>query len=179
MATQPHLDLSDYLALQAEAGWTLPVELIAGEAVVIPPSGGRASSAQGEVFYALRRWQEMAGDDGLLLQNAFVAFPDYAAPDIAWWPKDRRPVVGERAVDVVPDLVVEVLSSKTRDYGLRVKRRVYVRAGVRELWLVDPDAETLTCVFADGRETLRRAGNRFTSDLLDGFAIQLADIFVV
>src|SRR3712207_2703378 len=58
----PRLDRGEYLALQAAAGWRSAVELIAGEAVVTPPSGGQAASAQGELFFALRGWQATAGD---------------------------------------------------------------------------------------------------------------------
>ena len=62
---------------------------------------------------------------------------------------------------------------------LGVKRQLYVRAGVGELWLVDPQAKTLTRVFSDDRETLHRAADTVTSDLLPGFALPLADVFVV
>ncbi len=39
----PRLSLGEYLALQADAGWSLPVEFINGEAVVIPPLAVEAS----------------------------------------------------------------------------------------------------------------------------------------
>jgi Uma2 family endonuclease len=92
------------------------VELIAGEAVATPPSGGEAASAQGELFFALRRWLETSGDGGLLLQDVFIRLSgeDYLAPELAWCAAARRPRLVQGALDVVPDLVVEVLSPATR-----------------------------------------------------------------
>jgi Uma2 family endonuclease len=43
----------------------------------------------------------------------------------------------------VPDWVCEVLSPSTRRLDLTEKRDRYAAAGVRHLWLVDPDARTL------------------------------------
>jgi Uma2 family endonuclease len=176
----PRIESPEYLLLQARAGWRLDVELIDGEAVVMPPTGGWAASAQGNLFLALSRWQERAGDSGLLLQDVFVAMPhgQYLAPDIAWWSAPRRPALSEGAIESVPDLVVEVLSRATRVNDLGVKRELYIDSGVSELWLVDPGSRAVTCVRArteggsvtNETETLR-------SELLDGFALDLTDLF--
>jgi Uma2 family endonuclease len=176
----PRLDSAEYLALQAAAGWRSAVELIGGEAIVTPPSGGRAASAQGELFFAVRRWQEASGDEGLLLQDVFVRLPgeNYLAPDLAWWAPARRPALAHGALDVVPDLVVEVLSPATRVNDLGAKRDVYLAAGTRELWLADPQAATITVVRPDGRHQTARHGDRLTSPLLPGFAVDLARVFV-
>jgi Uma2 family endonuclease len=176
----PRLDSGEYLALQAAAGWRSAVELIGGEAVVTPPSGGRAASAQGELFFALRRWQETSGDAGLLLQDVFVRLPgeNYLAPDLAWWAAARRPALAQGALDVVPDLVVEVLSPATRANDLGAKRDVYVAAGVRELWLADPGSATVTAVRPDGRQETVGDGDRLTSPLLPGFAVEIARLFL-
>jgi hypothetical protein len=49
----PRLSLGEYLALQADSGWSLPIEFINGEAVVTPPLA-EVSDTQGELFVALR-----------------------------------------------------------------------------------------------------------------------------
>jgi Uma2 family endonuclease len=176
----PRIESPEYLALQARAGWRLDVELISGEAVVMPPTGGWASSVQGRLFLALSRWQEQAGDGGLLLQDVFVAMPhdQYLAPDIAWWSSPRRPALSEGAIESVPDLVVEVLSPATRANDLGVKRDLYLDSGVSELWLADPGSRTVTCVRAgaEGSVAIGEAGT-LHSDLLEGFALDLADLF--
>ena len=176
----PRLDSAEYLALQAAAGWRLAVELIGGEAVVTPPSGGHAASAQGELFFAVRRWQETSGDAGLLLQDVFIRLTgeNYLAPDLAWWAAARRPALAQGALDVVPDLVVEVLSPATRVNDLGAKRDVYLAAGARELWLADPQSATITAVRPDGRQGTVGHGDRLTSPLLPGFTVDVARIFL-
>jgi Uma2 family endonuclease len=176
----PRIESPEYLALQARAGWRLDVELIDGEAVVMPPTGGWAASVQGKLFLALSRWQERAEDGGLLLQDVFVAMPrdQYLAPDIAWWRAPRRPPLSEGAMESVPDLVVEVLSPATRANDLGVKRDLYLASGVSELWLADPGSRTLTSVRAgvEGSVVTGEAGT-LHSELLDGFALDLTELF--
>lgn len=43
-----------------------------------------------------------------------------------------------------PDMIVEILSPSTRRKDMTLKMWKYSRAGVREYWLVDPDALTVT-----------------------------------
>jgi Uma2 family endonuclease len=169
--THPQLSSAEYVALQVAAGWTAAVELIGGEAVVMPPVGGHAASLQGELFYALRRWQETAGDGGLLLQDVFVRLPgdEFLAPDIAWWTEARRPKLAAGALDSVPDLVAEVLSPATRANDLGPKRDVYLAVGVRELWLADPASGIVTVARADDTQRSYGRGERLTSELLPGF----------
>lgn len=79
----------------------------------------------------MRRWQEMTGDAGLTLMCVFVELPsgDYLAPDVAWWSPARRPTVGEGPVEAAPDVVVDVVSSRTRTNDVGVKRDLYLAAG--------------------------------------------------
>lgn len=175
----PRLDRAEYLALQAAAGWRSAVELLAGEAVVTPPSGGHAASVQGSLYYALRRWQDADEDRGLLLQDVFIRIDDdsYLAPDIAWWHAERRPPLTQGAVELVPDLVVEVLSPATRRNDLGAKREAYLTAGIREIWLTDPQAGSLIAVTGDGGQRTFTTGDRLSSGLLPGLALELAGVF--
>lgn len=175
----PRVEPWEYIGLQADAGWCLPIEFIHGEAVMMPPIGDTASAVQGALFFALRGWQERVADRGVLRQDVFVAFPDseHLAPDICWWSAGRRSPVVQGEVDVIPDLVVEVLSPSTRANDLGPKREVYMRSGVRELWLADPDARTVTRVRTGADDELLGAGAVLRSELLDGFAVDLARVF--
>jgi Uma2 family endonuclease len=182
MATvvHPRLDPGEYEALQNRAGWHMDIELIDGEAVLVPPTGAPASSAQGALYVAIIRWQEQKPDDGLLLQDVFVAFPDGSrlAPDIAWWSAERRPPKSWGAIQSIPDLVVEVLSPSTRSNDVGIKREVYMRSGVREMWLVDPDASTITRVRYDtDAEVVLNVEDDLRSELLDGFTLPLTRVF--
>jgi Uma2 family endonuclease len=175
----PHVETWEYESLQENTGWSMDVELIAGEAVLVLPLGPPASSAQGELYAALHRWQEQTGDGGLLMIEVFVAFPDGSrvGPDISWWSAERRPPMSRGAMQSVPDLVVEVLSPSTRANDEGAKRDLYMRSGVRELWLVDPDARTITRVRPDAADEVLGEGESLRSDLLGGFRLDLARVF--
>ena len=182
MATvvHPRVEPWEFEALQENAGWCMDIELIAGEAVLVPPIGGAASSAQGELYAALHRWQEDTADGGLVLQDVFVALPDGSrpAPDISYWRAERRPPVARGAIQSIPDLVIEVLSPSTRANDLGVKREVYMSSGVRELWLADPDAHTITRVRPGNiPDEVLGDGTVLRTELLDGFALELARVF--
>ncbi len=78
----------------------------------------------------------------------------------------------------VPDLVVEVLSPSTRTNDLGIKRERYMASGVRELWLVDPDARTVTRVRPDAApDEVLGEGATLRSEALEGFALDVARIF--
>jgi Uma2 family endonuclease len=182
MATvvHPHIEPWEFDALQFNAGWSMDIELIAGEAVVVPPIGGPASDAQGKLYLALSHWQENAAHEGLVLQDVFVAFPDGSrpAPDISWWSAARRPPVERGAMQSVPDLVIEVLSPSTRANDLGVKRDLYMHSGVRELWFVDPDARTVTRARPGvTTDEMLGEGTTLRSELLEGFGLDIARIF--
>jgi Uma2 family endonuclease len=175
----PRLEPWEYDGLQTEAGWCLPIEFIDGEAVVMPPIGDGASAVHLELIVALREWQKQTTDQGVLRLDVFVALPEVQrpAPDICWWSAGRRPPVVQGVVDVVPDLVVEVLSPSTRANDLGPKREIYMRSGVRELWLVDPDARTVTRVRPGASDEVLGAEAVLRSELLDRFALDLTRVF--
>jgi Uma2 family endonuclease len=79
-----------------------------------------------------------------------------------------------------PDLVVEVLSpSNTADEYIR-KFNLYMKAGVREYWIVAPESKTVqSFVLRDGAYTgtVYDSGAALPSAVLEGLSITLADVF--
>lgn len=49
-----------------------------------------------------------------------------------------------------PDLIIEILSPSTRRHDRMTKFNLYQRAGVREYWIVDPDARDVQTFLLDG-----------------------------
>lgn len=73
-------------------------------------------------------------------------------PDIMFVSTDRLPPPGSAGLSVPPDLVVEILSPSTRRRDMSVKLLAYEQGGVREYWIVDPVALTVTVyAFVDDR----------------------------
>ncbi|MFM9105782.1 MAG: Uma2 family endonuclease [Chloroflexota bacterium] len=68
---------------------------------------------------------------------------DPVEPDLFVVRKDNPGHLGERGFEGTPDLVVEILSVSTRGHDIVRKRDLYLRAGVPEYWLVDPDSRSI------------------------------------
>ena len=100
-------------------------------------------------------------------------------PDLVFVSRERRHIVGPKAITGAPDIVVEILSPSTRARDLGVKLTLYARYGVREYWLVDPEARTVTVyVLRDDRyELLPNEGGFARSLVLPDLAIDVAELF--
>jgi Uma2 family endonuclease len=59
-------------------------------------------------------------------------------PDILFIARERADILEPKGVFGAPEMVIEVLSASTVHYDRGPKFRAYERAGVRELWLIDP-----------------------------------------
>ena len=69
---------------------------------------------------------------------------DVLVPDLAGWRRERLSEYPAAAFfEMSPDWVCEVLSPGTRRVDRVVKRSIYAREGVGQIWLVDPDARML------------------------------------
>ncbi len=104
-------------------------------------------------------------------------------PDLLFVSNARQHIFNPdgRGITGAPDVVVEILSDSTRRCDLAVKLPVYAANGVREVWIVDLDAATVTIHSGDG-DTFTpvrtfTASDTLTSDAMPGVAIDLAPIF--
>jgi Uma2 family endonuclease len=103
-------------------------------------------------------------------------------PDLVFISNPRKKkIIAEQGIEGAPDLVIEILSPRTARFDREVKRRVYARTGVRELWLVDPAAEqvelydfTTNAEVPAGTFSKRQ---KFTSRVLPKLAVSVSEIF--
>ncbi len=79
------------------------------------------------------------------------------------------------------DLVVEVVSPDDPNRDLVVKREEYARAGIPEYWIVEQRPRTVTVLILENDAYTVRGvftvGERASSQVLDGFAIEVATLF--
>ena len=104
-------------------------------------------------------------------------------PDLLFVSNARRHIFNPdgRGITGPPDVVVEILSDSTRRRDLNEKLPVYAANGVREVWIVDLDAATVTVHSGEGSgfAPIRtfNASDALTSDVMPGVAVDLAPIF--
>lgn len=65
----------------------------------------------------------------------------YLEPDMMYVSHELRARMGERRTSA--DIVFEYLSKSTANYDRTTKADTYLALGVKELWLIDPDARTI------------------------------------
>ena len=88
--------------------------------------------------------------------------------------KDGKSCVG------APDLAIEILSPSSEGHDMVVKFNTYLRAGVREYWIVNPGGKTVSVyVLENGRYVSSAYGetDMVPVHILEGCAIQLSDVF--
>jgi Uma2 family endonuclease len=125
-------------------------EIIEGELFEMPSPG----SAHALVVAALIRLliplvENLGGRWCTAPIDVFFPGANPVQPDIlVIFPSGQAEIV-PRGIEGTPDLVVELLSPSNRGHDLLTKRSLYARAGVREYWLVDPDARTVEILSLD------------------------------
>ncbi len=101
-------------------------------------------------------------------------------PDVVFISKDRLGIIG-RVINGPVDLAVEVISLGNRNRDRIEKRDLYEQYGVKEYWLVDPEAQTVDVLHLEsGRYQLFMRGTPgqvAASKLLPGFEIQVTALF--
>lgn len=88
----------------------------------------------------------------------------------------------DRLIESAPDLICEVLLPASAYEDLRLKRRRYAEAGVREYWIVDPmEPSVEVYTLRDRSYSLAQhvAQGTVQSGVLEGFSIATASLFVV
>ena len=158
-------------------------EIIDGVLYMSPsPHAARHQRAVGRFFRILSDWV-----DDHQLGEAFIAPTDVVVspkrvlqPDISFVRTEHLKHVSA-TIEVVPDLVVEVISPSSQDYDRVTKYALYEEMGVQEYWLLDPMAQSVEVFFLEGgRYTpVGSFGAEATahSRLLEGFDVAVISLF--
>lgn len=168
----------DYLQLPEESRY----EVLEGDLCMVPAPGQKHQRLVGRIFGGLTSQVEakelgevyVAPFDVILADDAVVQ------PDVLVILKPNLGIIAQEGVRGAPDLVVEVLSPTNAHRDRGIKRRLYGRHGVKEYWIVDPDAQTVeVAVNVGGRlDTLGLygPGDRVLSRVLPNLDLAIDDL---
>ena len=159
-------------------------ELVRGRLVEVPVTGFKHGVIEINIVLLLgqhvrrrRLGQLTPGDAKHLLERD----PDtMRQPDVAFIRAERLPppVEWEAYGRVVPDLAVEILSPGNTAAEMRDKVAEYLRVGVRLVWVVDPERETVTVHTPDAAPVMLPASAEITGgDVLPDFRCPVAAFF--
>jgi Uma2 family endonuclease len=176
---------SDLVALPEDQ---LRHELIDGEHFVSPSPNTGHQEISKRLFRALDAHVERHHIGEVLYAPFDVKLSLFTVlvPDLVYFTTERfARVVNEKHATAAPDLVVEILSPGTRRRDKGRKRAVYDREGVREYWIVDPEARSITVLRRPGADagltdvtvlTLAK-DETLESPLFPGLTIPLREVF--
>jgi Uma2 family endonuclease len=180
METAERLITADeYLAREFDERFT---ELINGRVVVNQPLIPHQTIV-GRIHLALGNWVNAGAGRGYAWLPLDTKIDDYnvLAPDIVWVAQGHLPPRGAKYMAHPPDIVAEVRSPSTWNRDIGVKKNLYERHGVGELWLVDDRSSTVLRYrrsgdgFDEGEEIA--APDTLISPQLPGLELDLAALF--
>ena len=156
-------------------------ELIRGVLHVREPAGDRHGRVVmnltlrlGTHVQATDAGQLFAAETGFRLPNVPHTV---RAPDIGFIRRERVPEPTTGFLEIAPDLAVEVLSPSDRPGETLAKVGDWLEAGVRLVWVIDPERRLARAYRPDGREsTLDDDASLDGEDVLPGFTCKLAAI---
>lgn len=182
MSTTTTLITGDQLLEMGEAGRRF--ELVRGELEAIAPINDDHGAVASELIWMMvdfvktNRLGKVYTELGVTLEHNpdTVRGPDICFVSNARLPKKRLKTFFK---EHIPDLVVEVLSPSDRSGNVQKKIREYFKAGVRLIWIVDPENETVTAYYPS-RDAHIYTGDETVSgeDVLPGFSFTPAELFL-
>jgi len=137
----------------------------------------------GRIHLSLARFLERRSLGIALIapMDVFLSETNVYQPDVIFISSERRNIITEKGIEGAPDLVVEVLSPSTARYDKGSKLKIYARTGVKEMWLVDPEAKNIQIFRLDENAEIpaaTRGDNAFlSSSLLPGWKLKTSTIF--
>jgi Uma2 family endonuclease len=163
-------------------------ELLNGSIVMSPPAGWPHGNVEAKIVYHLvasaRPYQlgEVFGSStGYRLPSGDTVEPDVSFISSARLQAGPAPQRG-KFLQIVPSLVVEILSTPTAARDRTAKKTIYESNGVEEYWIVDTDRRTITVfhltVGRYGSPLTFGSGEQLTSVALPQLTFAVSEIFI-
>jgi Uma2 family endonuclease len=124
--------------------------------------------------------QESLLGEFLISENVYALSPSTCrSPDLAVILGDRSlELRGATAIPIVPEIVAEVMCEIDTVRTIHRKLKQYFKAGVKEVWLIDPDAREIEIWTGPRLPDHALSGDAsLESPLLPGFALPLEELF--
>ena len=156
-------------------------ELDEGELIEMTRPAYRHNRVLGRLFNRLSNYFDANQlGEALISENLYALSPSTRrSPDVAVILGNRHEELKDaKVIPIIPDIAVEVLSPSETHTQVHRKMTQYFKAGVKEVWLIDPEDRTVEIWTGPTLPASALTGNdSLESALLPGFALALADLF--
>jgi Uma2 family endonuclease len=156
-------------------------ELDEGELIEMTRPAYDHNRALRKLLVRLDNFLEQTGlGEALISENLFALAPTTRrAPDVSVILGDRhRELRGAKVIPIIPEIVAEVLSPSETPRMIHRKLKQYFEAGVKEVWLIDPEVKEIEVWTGPKLPAHALSGNAvLESSLLPGFALSLEELF--
>ncbi|MBD2128785.1 Uma2 family endonuclease [Microcoleus sp. ZQ-A2] len=176
--TQYRLTLKEFFAMPES---DITYELVEGEAIPKMSPKRFHSAVQKALLRLIEEWCRETGE----------VYPEWAialkrqgedwvpVPDLTYVSYQRLPVevMEDEACPVPPDLAIEIIS-QGQTFGQLVKKATdYLEAGVLRVWVVDPQARSITVFYPDAPPRTYTKDALITDSLVEGLRLTPQQIF--
>jgi Uma2 family endonuclease len=162
-------------------------ELLNGRVVMTPPAGYPHGEIEATLVALLRQHvaarklgKVFGSSQGFELPSGDTVAGDASFVSSERWQAAPPPEPG-KFLRVVPDLLLEILSTSTASRDRGEKKAINARNGVREYWLVDPRAREVLVFGLIGASyaepVIHAVSGRCESRVLPGLEIEIGEIF--
>lgn len=179
MATKTAMTAEEFLVHSTDA----PCELVCGEMVETVWRSVRHGIVCVNVGMILRTWSRKHSIGFVAVQAGVITQRDpdsVRCPDCLFIHKERIPggISSSGFLPTTPDLAVEVLSEGDRWSEVIAKVGEYLEAGVREVWILNPELSQVQVFRPDQPPTIVEAADELTSPVvLPSFRCRVSEIF--
>jgi len=179
LKTRPRRTVDDYLKLPEGTR----AELIEGEILMTPSPKSLHQIVAFNLAAILRSFVIERGLGRVLVAPMDVHLPsgDVVQPDVLFVAAANAGIIQDW-IRGAPDILVETISPEGVERDRLVKRDLYARNGVKEYWLVDPEARSVEVLELNASGRYEPSGyfeerDTVVSPLLAGLALPVLKLF--
>jgi Uma2 family endonuclease len=161
-------------------------ELIDGRLRKMPPAGDEHGRIGRKIIKAILAFDAEEKLGSVWFTTGFILDADNTPePDLLYIVASRFPAVSKGALQVIPDLVVEVwspsqLTKKGIDDDSLAKIRKYQKAEVKVIWSINPTNQTVSVYYpasVDPAKVLTVADELDGENIIPGFKVAISKLF--
>jgi Uma2 family endonuclease len=159
------------------------IELREGKLIVMSPSDSVSGEIAGRFITLLSNWVYTQKAGRVLDSSTGFRLPngDLLSPDVSFVSRERLKHNPRTYAPVVPQLIVEIKSSRDRIHELEEKIALFLSQGVEVGILIDPDKHTVRVYRSDiSQETTLKDGDTLSiPELFPGWEIPITSLWPV